>query len=157
MAFARRMRLASGHRTGRSKYNVAAAEVGRKTSKAQERYAELLALRAKAGEIWDLRTGKAVVPIVVSPDLCDPIRFTPDATYAERGGTRTVVDVKGGPISHDFPLRLKLFRWKYPEIRILLAKAKGKRWLEYVFEPHTPIDLRKLRTVEGWYPRTIRR
>lgn len=63
-----------------------------------------------------------------------PIKFTPDFIVHLKDGTTRVIDVKGSEraISRDFPLRKKMFEYRYqiPLDVIMWSKIDGG-WIEY--------------------------
>jgi hypothetical protein len=57
------------------------------------------------------------------------VEYTPDFTYIENTGL-VAVEVKGYP-TPDFELRVKLFKWKYPGIHLIVMQySKATGWME---------------------------
>ena len=87
------------------------------------RYAELTLLKL-AGRIRDLEPGRR---FLVSPEGCEKIHYTPDALYAE-DGRLIAEDTKSRPtLTPSARIRMKLFRWRYPQYTLRLVQARYRR------------------------------
>ncbi|MTD30176.1 DUF1064 domain-containing protein [Planomicrobium sp. YIM 101495] len=56
------------------------------------------------------------------------IGYTADFRVTYIDGFEEVIDIKGGPVSRDFPLRQKLFERRYGK-ELVVIERKGKEWV----------------------------
>lgn len=91
-----------------------------------------LKLRAYAREISDLRLQ---VPFELQPGFRDnrkkkhqPIIYLADFTYTEANGQKVAADAKG-MMTREAAIKLKMFRFRFPEYRLDVVKKpkKGRR------------------------------
>lgn len=54
--------------------------------------------------------------------------YTADFRVTYDGGYQEVVDIKGGPVTRDFPLRRRLFERK-TGLELIVVRLKGKEWV----------------------------
>lgn len=84
-----------------------------------------------AGKLPSARTGNPI-----NCNLCKGmgrrekpgIGYTADFRVTYIDGFEEVIDVKGGPVGRDFPLRQKLFEKRYGR-ELVVVQLKGKEWV----------------------------
>jgi hypothetical protein len=54
--------------------------------------------------------------------------YTADFRVTYIDGYQEVIDVKGGPVTRDFPLRRRLFELK-TGMELIVIRLKGKEWV----------------------------
>lgn len=95
-------------------------------------YYQILLERLKKGEIADLQCHPEFVlqpPFIYEGKKVNGIVYTPDFTYIENGKV-VAIEVKGIP-TPDFELRVKLFKYKYNNIHlIIMCYSKSTGWRE---------------------------
>lgn len=114
----------------RSKNKFGAIRCGPFGSKTEKLRFEFLQSLERGGVITELRRH----PIyVITPDAWPVIKFIPDAQYVDIKGTITgkpgqlIVEDTKGMITDIFRLKVKLFRGKYPDIDLFIARSMSKR------------------------------
>jgi hypothetical protein len=100
-----------------------AKRTGKYASKAEAARAVELQHLEKAGIIKDLVEQER---FEISPPGCQPIVYITDFSYTLPSGKRIANDVKG-LITDVFKLKMKLFQCRFPDIPVLLSKARYRK------------------------------
>lgn len=119
----------------RSKYGAVKTQLdGHKfDSKMEAEFYAELQIRMKAGEIADiiLQPRYELEPrhILRRTEVVNPVDYISDFEVHYHDGSVEVIDVKGRP-TPEFSLKAKLFKSRYPDLRLRAVRKKGKEWVD---------------------------